>query len=526
MNNGRPPYGDASQWGQQPGAGQDPAAQFVPGQSPQPGYQQPGYQQPMAQSQPYQTYQPQAHQPQEGYQQQTWQPYQAPVAPQQPYPQGTAGAYPQQGYPQGTPAGYPQNGYAQPGVQPGYPQPGYPQGAQAGYPQTGYPQTGYPQGAQAGYPQTGAQGMYQQGMQNGQPLQQGAPQQPQQPQAGQFFPGHGYTGYVTQPGGGAPANPITPEVILKVALFGLLPVLFVLILLFKPAALCWIFLVAAAGTVAAMWLRPLVDERLRLVSTMIIAGAAIVVLGTAVFGPGKQQESTDSAGPTHNASQAGPQGTGMLTWEATPSPTPTAIPDPHAEAGEAAEVLQSFFYFWHVNNDESMLALTAPSWRNQQAEPLKALFTIRANRTPEDDVQIIEITGSEADTVRTARIRVTVSKNITGRQPEVLAFSVMMLKEDGQWYIDPQSLVSNEVVSTTKATNPMPTQPVRNTAQADTIMYYNPDGGSMYHIEQNCGSTNKRYLPLRGQFLFSQVNDAPYKELEPCTYCGAPWRDK
>ena len=173
-----------------------------------------------------------------------------------------------------------------------------------------------------------------------------------------------------------------------------------------------------------------------------------------------------------------------------------------------------------------MLALTAPSWQAQQADPLTAIFKIRANRTPVADPEIVSIDGTEQDAVRTAKVKVTISRNIYGRDPALMSFDVVLLKEDGAWYIDPNSLASNEVVATTKATNAMATQPVLNTAQASTVLYYNPDGGSYYHYEANCGKINARYLPLRGQFLFSQVNDAPYKDLEPCTYCGAPWRDK
>ena len=515
MNNGRPPYGDPSQWSQQP-AGQDAPAQFVPGQNPQQGsgayqqpYAQPGYGQQYGQSQPWQpqTYQPQARQAQEGYQQQTWQPYGQ--QPQQ-------GAYGQPGYQQPQQNAYAQPGYQQP-QQNAYAQAGYQQPQQNAYVQPGYQQPQQNAYAQAGYQQP--QQQYQQGVQNGQPLQM------QQP--GQFHPATGYSGYVTQPEGeGAAPSPLSPEVLAKVALFGLLPVLFALGVLLKVPVLCWIFILAAAGTVAVMWLRPVVDEKLRLGSTMIIGVLAIVALITALAGPGTPREDVGTAGQAGNSGSAGAQATGMLSWEYTPAPSPAATPDPYAEAGEAAEVLQSFFYFWHVNNDENMLAMTAPSWRNQQAEPLKELFTIRANRTPEDDLQIIEISGTEMDTTRTARVRVTISKHISTRQPEVLAFDIVMLKENGQWYVDPRSLASNEVVSTTKATNEMPTQPVLNTAHADTILYYNPDGGSKYHIDPECGSTNKRYLPLRGQFLFSQINDAPYKELENCTYCGAPLRNK
>lgn len=497
MNNGQPPYGDPSQWGQQPG--QNPAQPYAPGQYPQqPGtYQQPaapaGYEQQYGQSQSWQpqTYQPQAHQPQASYQQQSWQPYG------------------QQG---GAAQPYQQNAYQQPYQQGSYQQGGYQQGAQSGYPQQPYQQPVYQQ------PQ---QNPYQQGMQNVQPLQQIQPQQP----AGQYHQAQGYSGYVSAPGDGSLLSAITPEVIVKVALFGLLPVLFLLGVLLPSQPLCWIFLVAAALTVAAMWLKELVDSNLRLISSLLCGVLAVVALVVAINGPADKKEQQGTTGPATQSSQSSTmQGGSVPTWENTPSPTPAV--DLYAESGAAAEALQSFFYFWQINHDENMLALTAPSWRAQQADPLTAIFKIRANRTPVDDPEIVSIDGTEQDTVRTAKVKVTISRNIYGRDPALMSFDVVLLKEDGAWYIDPNSLASNEVVATTKATNAMATQPVLNTAQADTVLYYNPDGGSYYHYEANCGKINSRYLPLKGQFLFSQVNDAPYKELEPCTYCGAPWRDR
>ena len=488
MNNGQPPYGDPSQWGQQPSAGQDPSAQFVPGQYPaQPGgYQQPygqpsygqqsyqqtwqpqSYQQPQAYQQPdvyqQQTYQPQMHQAQENYAQQTWQPYG-----QQPYAQ---------------------QGYAQ-------------------------------QYSQGGNP------MYQQAAQNGQPLQQGYPQQTQEPVSGVFYPAQGYSGYVSSSRERQPGL-LSGEVIVKVVLFGVLPVLLILGLVLKAPVLCWLFIAGAAGTVAAMWLKPLVDDNLRLVSSLVCGVLAVVALFTALNGaPGKDDVTNQFGGAQSvNAGQLNGAGTGMVMEPtATPTAQPTPTPDPYAEAGAAVEQLQSFFYFWHVNNDENMLALTAPSWRASVSNPAEELFRIRLNRKPLDDCEI-SISGSEADTIRTAKVKVSIDKN-NGRDPERYSFNVIMVKEDGIWYVDPRSLESNEkATETTPATNPMPTQPVLNTGAPNLYLYYNPDGGSKYHIDPNCDSTHDRYKPMKGQFLFSQLNDAPYSELEQCSVCGAPLRVK
>jgi len=479
MNNGYPPYQDRPQWGQQPPAGQYPAQQgsYQQPQAGPSGYQQPyeqnpygqqGYQQPYQQPayQQPQTYQQQPHQAQESYAQQNWQPYQ-----QNPYSQ--------QSYQQP----YGQNAYG---------------------------------------------GMYQQGMQNAQPLQQGYPQQNmQEPAPGVFYPAQGYSGYVSQTKAQQP-SPFSGEVIVKVVLFGVLPVLFILGLVLKAPVLCWLFIAAAVAAVAAMWLKPLVGSSLRLAASLICGVLAVVALVTALNGvPGKEQSDQQNIQPGANAGVNSNMNVGTVQQATdTPTPTPTVTPDPYAEAGAAEQQLQSFFYFWHVNNDENMLALTAPSWRNSVSDPKEELFRIRMNRIPLDDAVIVNIGGSEADSMRTAKVKVTINKN-NNREPERYSFNVIVLKEDGVWYIDPRSLESNEkAVETTPATNPMPTQPVLNTGAPDLVLYFNPDGGEKYHIDPNCDSVHTRWKPLQGQFLFSQLNTPPYDEFEQCSVCGAPLRVK
>ena len=56
------------------------------------------------------------------------------------------------------------------------------------------------------------------------------------------------------------------------------------------------------------------------------------------------------------------------------------------------------------------------------------------------------------------------------------------------------------------------------------ILYYNPDGGSRYHVDRNCASTNPKYLPFSGQFTYAEVNDEAYMHLMPCNVCDAPLR--
>lgn len=476
MNNGYPPYGDPSAWGQQPAAGQEPSAPMNPGQVPMGQYpvqpnpygQQSGmngyptYAQPGQNQQEYQTYQPQTHQAQEYYQQQSWQPY------------GQQG-YGQQAY------------------------------GQQGYGQQPYGQQTYPQG----YTQ----------------------QDPQQPVPGQFYPAQGYSGYVSAPKKKAQAQPLSPEVIMKVVLFGVLPVIFLLGVLIPVQALCWVFIAGAAASAAAMWLREMVDERLRLVASLVLGVLGVVALVVGINGkPDNKNNTQPPQGANANVTDSMGNASGSygvnMSWEDpnTGAGTSEATPDPYMEMDAAEEQLQSFFYFWRCNNDENMLSLTAPSWRNSCTNPQQELFRLCANRTPLDDLQVISLSGSDKDTIRTAKIKISMDKNI-GRDPQTYYFNIVMKKEDGVWYVDPQSLESNETETPTPAAaNPTATQPTLYTGTPNMVLYYNPEGGSYYHKDPNCQKVGSQYKPLRGQFYFSQINDAPYNELVPCSPCGAPRR--
>ena len=59
-----------------------------------------------------------------------------------------------------------------------------------------------------------------------------------------------------------------------------------------------------------------------------------------------------------------------------------------------------------------------------------------------------------------------------------------------------------------------------------TVLFYSPEGGRYYHRDQNCRTVHKNYLPLSGMFLYSELEDEAYKDLLPCTVCGAPVRQE
>ena len=57
-----------------------------------------------------------------------------------------------------------------------------------------------------------------------------------------------------------------------------------------------------------------------------------------------------------------------------------------------------------------------------------------------------------------------------------------------------------------------------------TVLYYHPDGGEYYHLDENCRRFHPSFLPLPGRFLYSELGDEAYSSLQPCEVCGAPAR--
>ena len=100
-----------------------------------------------------------------------------------------------------------------------------------------------------------------------------------------------------------------------------------------------------------------------------------------------------------------------------------------------------------------------------------------------------------------------------------------MLRVNGVWYVDPASLSSATEVKEEATTAPVYTLMPTNSPDPGQVLYYNPDGGSYYHADQNCSRINNKYLPLKGSFLYSQLDETAYAKLQPCSNCNAPNRN-
>ena len=519
MSNSRPPYdgaGDAGQNPQQPGFSQGnypPAQGYAPnggyapndaygqGYAPQNGYGQPQYGQ-----QGYADYQ----QPygQQGYQQPYGQQeYQQPYGQQgyqQPYGQGYEQPYAQQPYQQQP---YDQQGFVQPG---GYQQPYEQQGYQQ--PNTPYNQQGYSQ-------------------QNPQETDLPPEQQYAQytPDGQRVYPTSGRSGFRVQP---AARREIPWDTIAKVLMFGVLPILFILSMVFAWTAVKWIVLVGAVASIAAMWLRELVTPNARLVLSLLLASAAVVCLVSALATNAADNQNPAQPNQSGQMQQGSTSGNNLdvnLTATDTPNPAPTPTATPVDDSEECYAQLHSFFTLWKNNAISQMVNLTAPSWRSSikggtDAVTQKLFGEVLTNRTPVS-WDFTAITGTSNDIARMVTVRAVINKNNTLGE-SVYLWKVRMVKEDGVWYVDPATLQSNEQESTATPTNALATQPVLNTSHPDLLIYYNPEGGTYYHIDPNCESLNPKYRPLSGVIKWSQIEDAPYDKLEQCKRCGAPLREK
>ena len=422
--------------------------------------------------------------------------------PQGPYPQGP---YPQGQYPQGQ---YPQGQY---------PQGQYPQGQ---YPQDPYSQNPYPQGQ---YPQGGAD----------------------QPYTGFAPGGAGYQGgnpYMPQPPAGNPQEPEQPAsgprrggfqlkaIHVLAGVMCCLPVLFVLGMAVPSlAALKWVFIVVGLALLVLLWSGRVFTQSNRITVSVVIVAFAMVAAVSALTGG---QDTTQNAPPTAPPMPAA----------VTPAPESSPIGamenvDPAQEeeqttgdemtaTDEMLARLNTFMYYWKENtSDDEMVALCMPSWRNTQSDPKQALWNLRQNRTPLS-WEFMNSTGTENDINRTVTVQAVVDRNITGREPATYQFKIVMMNENGTWYVDPNSIASNEAVATATKSSKV-TQPPQPTigAPADMTIYYNPDGGMYYHADQYCKNVGAKYLPLRGVIRFAQLYEAPYTSLQQCTVCNPPLRE-
>lgn len=362
-----------------------------------------------------------------------------------------------------------------------------------------------------------------------------APMAQQSYQRSQFIPQQTMQPNAAGYNGMPPANTTDPDTLWKLFLFVLLPVLFIPCL-FVPDSLNvlrYLFIALCVAGIGVIWHRKMFSDNGRIVVTLIYA-AACVALAVMLFGG--VSSDTQQADPNATQQQVtqtfGVNGstTGEMaqpTFSPTPEPTPTVAP-----ISEAQIRLEAFMTNWSGARIEDMVRLVQPSWASSQDNPSNRLFVMLGNRTPLN-YTIEEISGSDNDSSRTVTMTANIDKN-NGKDPILYRFMVLMVKEGGEWYIDPNSLASNDEVKNSEETNVVndsqnttaenwtiaPRQTVTPAPSGSQLLYFNPDGGSKYHLDQYCPSIYDEFLPLEGSFPYSELGN--HRDLSPCLRCNAP----
>ncbi len=332
------------------------------------------------------------------------------------------------------------------------------------------------------------------------------------------------------------SQPVDADTLWKLFLFVLVPVMFIPCL-FIPASfnvLRYIFIALCAAAIGIIWYRNMFSPNPRIAVTLGYALACIIVVVMLFQGnggdprnaqgnpaTGQQQTMTDPSLVTDEA------GIPQVTFTPTPEPTPTIAP-----ISEAQTRLEAFMTNWSGARIEDLVRLVQPSWASAQDNPSNRLFVLLGNRTPLS-YNIEEISGSDSDSSRTVTMTANIDKN-NGKDPILYRFMVLMVKEGGEWYVDPNSLATNDEVANKEETNVVnnsqnttaenwtiaPRQTVTPAPPASQPLYYNPDGGSMYHMDQYCPSVKDEYLPLPGSFAYADLGS--HQDKTPCLRCGAP----
>jgi hypothetical protein len=327
-------------------------------------------------------------------------------------------------------------------------------------------------------------------------------------------------------GGGSPAMPTPRQPFdldkwLRIILYLVLPLLFVSSLF--AAYLRYPFIIATVIALSIIWYRQSFTPALR---TAITVGYLVLTIITIAMLISPNRDTTQTGGLIPNTQASAEP---IVSPEAAPLSVQTT-PQPAEAVGEseAEQRLATFMDYWQLNRIEDMVNLVQPSWATVQDNAASALFTVISNRTPQE-YTIEGISGTSADNSRTVTMSASIDKN-NGKDPVRYRFMILMVKESGEWFVDPNSLATNDIATETPSPAPgketivqslQPRMTVTPIPDPQTKLYYNANGGKYYHADPNCSAVNPKFLPM-ASFLYKELDDAPFSSLQPCLKCGAP----
>lgn len=124
---------------------------------------------------------------------------------------------------------------------------------------------------------------------------------------------------------------------------------------------------------------------------------------------------------------------------------PENAADEEDEDKALIERLTGFFSAWNSEDYNDMVEFCSHGWGSRQENIRASLFSILQNRKPLN-VTAETVSGLPEDPVRFVNVIVTMDYN-NKQAPRKIRMSVEMIREDdGNWYLNPESLVSYKVV--------------------------------------------------------------------------------
>jgi len=317
---------------------------------------------------------------------------------------------------------------------------------------------------------------------------------------------------------------------LQVCMTLILPLIFVVGLITRIAEIHWGFIVLSLLALLCMWLCGAFIPQARKTMTLIYTALMLVSLAAAMWftnsmfagsqdniTTGAMSNRSDLFGRDVTASQVGALSDTLSQSGINNQQKPAATPDSRSQAQERLEM---FMNSWMNLDYDAMLDYSSPDWKNAQADPAQSIFKIRGTHTP-TRYDITYVSGNESDDSRTITMEAFIDRG-DGNDPKQYRYEVLMLRVNGQWYVDPASLSTATKIELTPVPTPVHTIIPTPTPNPNQVLYYNPDGGTFYHLEKECTSTAKKFLPFKGSFTYSQLGEHP--SLKPCTKCHAPSR--
>lgn len=317
-------------------------------------------------------------------------------------------------------------------------------------------------------------------------------------------------------------------VFLQICLTLILPIIFIVALILGYREVHWGFVALSALAIACMWLCGAFVQQARKTMTLVyltltlVSAVAALCFTKSLFQPptevgtGLSSDLSSLFSRDVTASDVGAYSSTVNDNNPAVSPRPEPTEDSRSLAQERLEL---FMNSWMNLDYTAMLNYSSPYWRNAQSNPEQAIFKVRGTQTP-TEYDIIYVSGNDADDSRTITMEALIDRG-DGNEPSRYAYDVLMLRVNGQWYVDPASLTTSTKVVDAGTPTPHYTLMPTNSPDPNMMLYYNPDGGSFYHTDPHCSSTSIKYLPLKGSFRYSEIGNY---SLKPCADCNAPSR--